>query len=46
MEVIKYGNLGLDKEKKMFVILQLSIRDHDKTYDYENNIKEDKNQKF
>ena len=46
MEVIKYGNLGLEKETKMFVILQLSIRNHNKYYDYENNIKEDKNQKF
>ena len=46
MEVIKYGNLGLDKEIKMFVILQLSIRNHNNSYGYENNIKEDKNQKF
>ena len=39
MEVIKYGNFSLDKEIIMFVNSQLSIGNHNKSYDYGNNIK-------
>ena len=46
MEVIQYGNLCLDKETKMLVILHLPIRHHNKSYDYENNNKIKQKPKF
>ena len=46
MEINKYAILCLNKEIKMFIILSLSIRRQNKSYDYENNNKSRQHQKF
>ena len=39
MDANKYAKLFLDRKTRMFVIHGLSIRHHNKTYDYKNNNK-------